>query len=130
MCCVDQHSQHLLVWTSGLKRILDTIELVYQMERDYTSLFSTYEAALYADVDQAITKLGLWDWLSKFTPNQSTGWMFCDHPNIEKITSEMKLLNDHSGASFAIILRNIEYIAKHGWPAFVTQVKLRRKSDQ
>jgi hypothetical protein len=100
------------------------------MERDYTSLFSAYEAALYADADQTITKLGLWDWLSKFTPSYSDGWMFCNHPNLKKITSEMKLIDEHSGSSLGLTMTRMEFIAKYGWPDFVQQAKLRSKSSQ
>ena len=98
------------------------------MDRDYTTLFSAYEATLYADADQAITKLDLWNWLAGFTPKRTEGWMFTTHPNIEKISSEMKLFDAHSGASFAVTLQNMKYIAMVGWPSYVSQVKLRRSS--
>lgn len=97
-------------------------------QRNYESLFSQYEASLYADADQAITDAGLWGWLYEYTPPKERGWMYDDHPFLELLQSRMKLLDEHSGASFALTMRNMEYIAKYGWDSFVTLVKFRRNS--
>ena len=97
-------------------------------ERKYESLFSPYEATLYADADQAITNAGLWGWLYEYTPPKEKGWMFDDHPFLELLQSRMKLLEEHSAISFALTMGNMEYIAKKGWDMFVEQVKLRRNS--
>jgi hypothetical protein len=95
-------------------------------QRNYESLFSPYEASLYADADQAITNSGLWGWLYEYTPPKEKGWMFDDHPFLDILQTHMKLIDEHSGASFAVTMRAMEYIAKNGWNKFVEQVKFRR----
>ena len=97
-------------------------------QHNYNSLFPAYEATLYADADQAITKAGLWGWLKEFNPRADEGFMFSSHSNIDVISSHMKLADQHSGASFALTMRTMEYIAKNGWESLVAQVKLRRNS--
>jgi hypothetical protein len=97
-------------------------------QHKYDDLFATYEATLYADADQAVTKAGLWDWMREFTPRRDQGFLFTSHPNIDVISSHMKLADQHSGASFAITMRAMEYIAKNGWDKWVAEVKLRRNS--
>jgi hypothetical protein len=98
-------------------------------QHNYESLFPIYQASLYADVDQAITQAGLWSWLAEFTPRQDRGFLFTTHPNMNVIQSHMKLANQHSGSSFAVTMRAMEYIAKKGWDNWVAEVKFRRKYD-
>ena len=63
----------------------------------------------------AIDKLELWDWLKTYEPE--SGFMFSSHPNINRIMQKMESLPDppgHSGCSFGITMRQLEYIAKEG----------------
>lgn len=56
-------------------------------------------------------------WLRNFNPKDTDGFMFTENPNINKIMAKMESLPDapgHSGASFAITMRHLEFIAKHG----------------
>ena len=59
---------------------------------------------------------GAWNALKNHDSNQS----FMFHTNGE-IWSKIRSLmwNGHSGASASLCLRNMEYIAKNGWDAFV-----------
>ena len=66
---------------------------------------------------QAVNSLELWDFLSKFEPEEGKGFMFTDHHEINRIGEKMEELPNspgHSGASFACTMRHLQYIAKHG----------------
>jgi uncharacterized membrane protein YkvI len=45
--------------------------------------------------------------------------MFSTTWNGDHIHKHMTMLDDHSGASYGIGMRRMQYIAKHGWEAFV-----------
>lgn len=94
----------------------------------YENLFPAYQAALYADADQAVTKAGLWDWLAESSSKRDRGFLFTDDPRIDIIRSHMKLIDQHSGSSFAITMRAMEFIARSGFEAWAAEVTLRRKS--
>lgn len=81
-----------------------------------------YSKMMYIDAYSTITQLDLWSWLSTYTPHKKEGFMFSSHPNICKIEGALK--TGHSGASFAFVMRAMEYIAKYGYPAFEEQCKL------
>jgi len=66
---------------------------------------------------QAVNTLELWDFLSKFEPEEGKGFMFTDCHEINKIGEKMEELPNspgHSGSSFAFTMRHLQYIAKHG----------------
>ena len=87
--------------------------------RNYTPLYpnSDNEANMLQDADNAITECNLWDWLKEFNPGNE-GFSFSKHPNLNLITSKMKLYDAHSGSSFAWTLRQMEYVAKNGFNDF------------
>ncbi len=63
---------------------------------------------------------GAWDFLKSFEPSAHNGFMFSSHPFLMKIENKSDELGaGHSGASWAITMRNMEYIAKHGWDNYV-----------
>ena len=66
---------------------------------------------------QAVNCLELWDFLSKFDPEEGKGFMFTDCNEINRIGEKMEELPNspgHSGSSFAFTMRHLQYIAKHG----------------
>ncbi len=87
------------------------------MTHNYSDLFTEHEAMMLQDADNAITSCGLWDWLRDYTPTENKGFMFSEHPNLTQIRSAMKY-GGHSGASYGWTMRQMEYIAKHGWTLF------------
>jgi len=76
----------------------------------------------FQSAHKAITTCELWNWLHNFEPEDGKGFMFTRGvPELERLNREM--LNDpindgHSGASYAITMRNMEYIAKNGYEDF------------
>jgi hypothetical protein len=72
----------------------------------------------------AVTLLELWDWLKNYKPDDDLGFMFSGHPNIYKIADKMESLKNppgHSGASFGVTMRHLEYIAKKGIETYKQQ---------
>lgn len=66
---------------------------------------------------QAVSQLELWGWMKEFNPEPSEGFMWTTHPNVYRISEKMESLPNppgHSGSSFAITMRELEFIAKHG----------------
>jgi len=87
--------------------------------------FSFIEDALFAntlkyDYSQINDIPGAWTALKNHNPNNS--FMFETDGGIWGIIRS-KMSDLHSGASGAISLRNMEYIAKHGWDKYVDMRK-------
>ena len=68
----------------------------------------------------AVTGAEMWDWLKTYEPDEGKGFMYSDHPNLDKINSRMyKLYNGHSGSSYGWTMRQLQFIAKNGFNAYV-----------
>ena len=68
------------------------------------------------DMYDAITKADAWDFV-KQDPGDG-GFMFCTNPIMHKITLNMKYAHDHSGASFACMMRLMQQLAVVGEDKF------------
>lgn len=99
------------------------------MPYNYSDLFSEHEVVVLKDADAAITQCDLWDWLREYTPEDGKGFMFSEHPNLTRINNAMKYTG-HSGASYGWTMRQMEYIAKHGWDLFEFTVREQRRKDE
>ena len=94
---------------------------------DFSSLgFDDHSSDMLQDMNNACTKAGAWDWIKTFNEES---FMFSSHPMIGEISKHMKY-DGHSGASFGWCMRSMEYIAKHGWDSFATEVTKNRKDKK
>jgi hypothetical protein len=85
---------------------------------DFECLFDTNSCVMLRDAYDAITRLDLWGWMHTFTPHSNEGFMLTTHPQLDRISMEMKYLG-HSGASWGLTMRTMEAIAKSGgWDAY------------
>jgi hypothetical protein len=98
------------------------------MARDYSTLFEKFDADMLKDADAAITTCNLWGWLKEYTPAENKGFMFSNHPNLDKINAAMKY-GGHSGSSYAWTMRQMEYIAKNGWDTFCNKVNEEKERE-
>jgi hypothetical protein len=84
---------------------------------DFSFIRDPHTRQLVSNGYAAVNQLELLGWLKNFTPEDGNGFMWSKNPNIRKISDKMESLPDppgHSGATFAITMRHLEYIAKHG----------------
>ena len=71
----------------------------------------------------AVTKHNLWEWMRDEDPPADQGYSWWRHHNLRKIDSDDAVNNDgHSGCSFACSMRGVQFIAKHGYEAWASEV--------
>ena len=90
---------------------------------DFSFIRDEHTRYLVSNGYTAVNQLELLGWLKNFTPNSNHGFMFSSDPNIHKIIGRMESLPNppgHSGSSFAITMRHLEYVAKHGLDKYKT----------
>lgn len=68
------------------------------------------------DAYKAVSKAEAWDFLKNYEPEDGKGFMFSTHPILTKINEHID--GGHSGASYGITMRNIHYLAKHGYEEY------------
>ena len=71
---------------------------------------------------QSISVCELWDWLRTYTPIR--GFMFDNSAESQQIREQMQkynVNNNHSGSSYAYILREMQYIAKNGYQQYAEE---------
>ncbi len=70
----------------------------------------------------AVSRCELWKWFNDF--DSSKNFMFSTGQEIDLLRVELskdEININHSGASFGFVLRQIEYIAKHGYNMYKTE---------
>ncbi len=105
-------------------------EVCYQAKMttpgDFTGLpIDNLDKMMLDDAYKTLTSLELWDWLKQDSVPGNNGFMFSAHPQIADITNAMTY-GGHSGASFGLTMRTMEFIAKKGWDKYVEEVNNRR----
>lgn len=68
---------------------------------------------------QSISECELWGWFSLYEPEN--GFMFSNTPEIIRLQTALcnyECNSTHSGSSFGSTLRQMEYIAKHGYTQY------------
>jgi len=82
---------------------------------DLSFIRDTHTRSMVSNGHQAITQLELWSWMKTFEPEN--GFMFSTDPNVILIGETMNTLPNppgHSGSSFGITMRHLQFIAKNG----------------
>jgi hypothetical protein len=83
---------------------------------EHERVFALSDVKYLSDAYNAITEAECWEHMKNFNDES---FMFSQAPFLNKIQSHMKMLDNHSGASFGCIMRQMEYIAKKGWEQYV-----------
>lgn len=100
--------------------ICEGINLIEKMfaPGDFTFIRDEIDKRLLTNMYRAVEREKLWDFL-KVGPSGGA-FMFSEEAS-ERLSEVSKAVEDdgHSGASFACTLRDIQYIARHGWDAYV-----------
>ena len=71
------------------------------------------------DAINAVTKADMWETLKDLTFPGEGGFMFSRDTRLELINKNIEY-QSHSGSSYGWTMRQVEYIAKNGFEAFVT----------
>ena len=86
---------------------------------------NNYSREYLVSAHKIVTRLELWNWFRGFKPEPGNGFMFTRGvPELDRLNEEMgkdPVSSGHSGSSYGITMRNMEYIAKNGYEAFKTQ---------
>lgn len=86
---------------------------------DFSFVSDISSREMLTNAYNAITRCELWLWMATYEP--SMGYAFCDKPEIDRITAEMRKEvcgQMHSGSSFGITMRQMQYIAKHSFEGY------------
>ena len=70
---------------------------------------------------KAISLCELWDWMRFYTPPPNTGFGRSKTPELDRINQQMwkdPINGFHSGSSYGAIMREMEFIAKHGYNSY------------
>jgi len=88
---------------------------------DFSFINPKSSRMMYEDMHSAVTKAGLWEQLKHADPGEG-GFMFGGERSlVSAINENLKYPDVHSGASFAVCLRTMQYIAVHGWDNYKTK---------
>ena len=69
---------------------------------------------------QAVTNTNNWENLSNYIVDPNKGFMFSSEEFLSEVSNETERLQvGHSGASWGCCMREMHYIAKHGWRIYV-----------
>lgn len=86
---------------------------------------------LFKNAHWAITQCELWEWLREYKVDIENGFMFSRTYELDRINDKMREQSDvageHSGLSYAVTMRNMNYIAKNGYNAFRDDVVKKEK---
>ena len=66
------------------------------------------------DMIKTTNRLQIWEWFRDENPPDNKGYMYWDHENVNAITQGLDN-NNHSGASFSMCMRQMQFIAKNSW---------------
>ena len=83
-------------------------------------------AAEMKDAYDAITQAEAWELMTQ-APGEG-GYMFSTTIDLSHVHKHMSLLDNHSGASYGIMMRHMNYIAVNGWEAYVQLINTSSQS--
>lgn len=95
-----------------------TLRFLYPTVGDFASILGMdrYEASMYKDAYDATVAAGMLETMHNST---TESFMFGADSWVNEIHKHMQMLDDHSGSSYGITMRNVELVAKKGWEAYV-----------
>ena len=77
---------------------------------------------------KAVTNCYAWDYLKYNDPDPNKGYMWTIDTKLDEISKECERLGaGHSGASFALSMRTMQFIAKNGWDRYKVLTDINNK---
>jgi hypothetical protein len=87
---------------------------------DFSFVKSAWDREMLEDAFQAVTRADAWELLKRPDIPGERGFMFSQNSEIDAISSFLAY-QGHSGSSYAMIMRQMEFIAKNGWEIYVVK---------
>jgi hypothetical protein len=84
-------------------------------------VMSVMERTMLADAYNAITKTDNWKFMRDFEPKPDEGFMLSSSPELQEIGKHITY--GHSGMSYGVTMRTMQFIAKNGWEEFASPFK-------
>lgn len=94
---------------------------MYYGNGEFDFVKSDFERACLKSAHRAISTCELWEWLRIYMPRENRGFMWSSSPELDRINQELwkdPLNANHSGSSYGMIMRIMEYIAKNGYDCY------------
>ena len=66
------------------------------------------------DMIKTANRLQVWEWLRDEKPPDGKGYTYWGHENVNAISDGLEN-NNHSGASFGMCMRQLQFIAENDW---------------
>jgi len=94
---------------------------------DFSTLnIPEYDLEMIRSGFEAVSQVeGGWEYLRTYTPPEDQGFMFSSSEGKGKEIDDKisELYAGHSGASYGVTMRTLEFIAKKGWDAWVRKIQ-------
>jgi hypothetical protein len=115
----------LVEWCGNMANTTMTIA-----EGDFKSLkISDWEREMLDDAYKAVTKANKWGFLRRPDVPGPKGFMFSDWPEMKDIDIFMEY-GGHSGSSYGMTMRAMEFIAKNGWDAYAQNIQDQQRKKE
>lgn len=99
-------------------------------EGNFNSLpIDKWDREMLEDAYKAVTKANRWDFLRRPDVPGPNGFMFSEWPQMKDIDTFMEY-GGHSGASYGMTMRAMEFIAKWGWSEYVKSILQQKQKEE
>jgi len=95
----------------------DKIQVITPPINEWHPFIGGYGFNMNPEIDDMIkttNKLQAWEWFRDDTPPKDKGYTYWNHENVNAISDGLEH-NNHSGASFGMCMRQIQFIAGNSW---------------
>ena len=85
---------------------------------EYDFVNDEYMRDFLKSAHKAISLCELWNWLRIYEPEPNKGFMWSKTPELDRLNQQMwkdPINVYHSGSSYGLVMREMEYIAKNGY---------------
>ena len=97
------------------------IDEMYYGNGEFDFVKTDFERAYLKSAHKAISTCELWEWLRMYMPHENKGFMWSSTTDLDRINQELwkdPLNGNHSGSSYGMVMRVMEYIAKNGYECY------------
>ena len=100
---------------------MEIFDETYYGNGDFDFVQDQHTKDFLKSAHKAITLCELWNWMRTFEPLPNMGFILTKTPELDRLKLHMwkdTINSFHSGSSYALIMRDMQFIAKHGYLHF------------